>query len=427
MHSAEIDHLRMTVRMACLVLVLILTALPIFGQEAQQNNTWYSHSNSDTVFIFVHGIFSDSKECWTAPNKVYWPEILKTDTRFGNPDIFLGGYYTERDSGVYRIHNATDQLLSHLRGMNPQKIPGPLAKPKLVFIAHSTGGLVVQDLLERNRELFKDKIIGLVLVASPSHGSAWADRFTWLKDFYGNEMVGELALYNAVTMGIGQRFAELVDTKKLKLTGIHLFENKLIGGRFFGFWRNERIVKAEASASYFGAYKLVPGSDHFSIAKPVSVTDESHHYLWYFFETKFLPFVAEVNKASEESHSPSTPWIEVTKSILTVQKPLFSDEFKMKNVRDKQIEWFFRDFPEDVFSLHAHATEGKLETNTWSDRLQVRGYRQHIVAQRKKEYIFFIQLDYGNLSRQEKMTIITDDPNDLRERYHSLMKPPRPR
>ena len=295
MGSADIGHLRRTVSIAWLLLALKLMALPAYGQGAQQNNTWYSRSNSDTVFIFVHGLFSNANECWTAPNKAYWPEILKTDTRFGDPNIFLGGYYTERNSGDYRIRNAADQLLSHLAGTNPQNIPGPLTKPKLIFIAHSTGGLVVQYLLERNRELFKDKIIGLVLVASPSNGSAWADRFAWLQKFYGNEMVGELTPYNAFTLDLSQRFAELLDAKKLNLTGFDLFENKLIGGRWLWFWRNERVVKAEDTASRFGAYKLVPGSDHFSIAKPTSVTDESHHYLWVFYETKFLPF--EIGRA----------------------------------------------------------------------------------------------------------------------------------
>ena len=129
-------------------LALILTGLPAYGQEAQQNNTWYSRSNSDTVFIFVHGLFSNANECWTAPNKAYWPEILKTDTRFGDPNIFLGGYYTQPTSGVYGIRDAADELLAHLRVKNPQGIEGPLTKQKIVFIAHSTGGIVVRYLLE---------------------------------------------------------------------------------------------------------------------------------------------------------------------------------------------------------------------------------------------------------------------------------------
>ena len=89
MGSAAIGHLKTAVSLAWLFLVLILMALPVVGQEAQYNNTWYARSDSDTVFIFVHGPFSNSNECWTALNKAYWPEILKTAPRFSNPNIFL--------------------------------------------------------------------------------------------------------------------------------------------------------------------------------------------------------------------------------------------------------------------------------------------------------------------------------------------------
>ena len=82
MDSTEISHPR-TIAIIVFLLLLLIVNLPVSSQEAQQNNTWYSRSESDTVFIFVHGLFSNSNDCWTASNKAYWPEILKTDTRFG--------------------------------------------------------------------------------------------------------------------------------------------------------------------------------------------------------------------------------------------------------------------------------------------------------------------------------------------------------
>jgi pimeloyl-ACP methyl ester carboxylesterase len=425
MGSADIGHLRTTVNIAWLLLALILTALPAYGQEAQQNNTWYWRSNSDTVFIFVHGLFSNANACWIAPNKAYWPEILKTDTRFGDPNIFLGGYYTKPTSGVYGIRDAADELLSHLRVKNPQGIEGPLSKQKIVFIAHSTGGLVVRYLLERERELFKDKIIGLVLLASPSRGSAWSNRFKWLKEIYGNKMVGELARYNAFTMDLDQSFAALVGSKKLQLVGVDIFESKFIISGMVGL--SERIVPAEDQASYFGAYKIIPDSDHFSIVKPMSVTHESHQRLYEFYETTYLPFVAVAGKTSNIGPSPSTPWIEVTKSTLIVQRPLLSDEFKMKNIKDKPVQWFFKDFPNQIVSLHGHAMEGTLEPNGWSDQLPVRGHSDQIIAQTTREHVFFIIEHYGNFSSQEKIKVITDDPNELRKWFLQQISPPSPR
>jgi hypothetical protein len=185
-------------------------------------------------------------------------------------------------------------LVTSLREKNPEGIEGPLAKPKIVFIAHSTGGLIVRYLLMGKQKSFEDKIIGLVLLASPSRGSAWADRLKWLQEYYNHRMVGELARDNALNRDLDQRFAELVsnNNKKIKLVGIDIFENKFIYNKYF-FWNYEPIVPAKDAASYFGAYKIIPDSDHFSIAKPTSITHNSHRYLYDFFVYTFLPAVLD--------------------------------------------------------------------------------------------------------------------------------------
>src|SRR5262249_37606092 len=151
--------------------------------------------------------------------------------------------------------------------------------------------------------------------------------------------------------------------------------------------------KAEDSASYFGAYKIIPDSDHFSIVKPTSATHESHQRLYDFFETIYLPFAAVAGRASDVSPSSSTIWIEISKNPLIVMWPSMSDGFKMKNVRDKQVKWFFKNFPTPMISLHGHAMEGVLETNVWSDQFQVRGHSEHIIAQTTKEHVFSIAVD----------------------------------
>jgi len=144
----------MILRWILLALTLeVLVVPPVIGQQSPRNNTRYSYTASDTVFVFVHGIFSNSEDCWTSPSRKYWPEILDQDPRFDKPNIFLGGYYTDASSGLYGIRNAADELLSHLRVRDPKGIPAPLTPPRIVFIAHSTGGLVVRYLIERNQEL----------------------------------------------------------------------------------------------------------------------------------------------------------------------------------------------------------------------------------------------------------------------------------
>lgn len=83
------------------------------GQHVRlaQNNSWSTHpsSNSDTTFIFVHGILSSSETCWIYkevgdPAKdAYFPQLLSEDPEFSNCGVFSAGYGTELGSGKYSV------------------------------------------------------------------------------------------------------------------------------------------------------------------------------------------------------------------------------------------------------------------------------------------------------------------------------------
>lgn len=113
---------------AIVVMSMFFLVKPLFAQTASPKNpTWYKYTSSDTVFIFVHGIFSNSQEAWTAHNGSYWPALLGQDKkRFDQPSIFLGGYFTDFSSGIYRVNNAAADLLSYMRTLIVAVIHHPL-------------------------------------------------------------------------------------------------------------------------------------------------------------------------------------------------------------------------------------------------------------------------------------------------------------
>lgn len=291
-----------TIARLCYVVILLsfLAQVAQAQNQGPQNNTWYSVTQSDTVFVFVHGIFSDSANSWTARNGTYWPSIVKDDKRFGSPSIYLGGYFTDFTSGIYRVSNAADELLSNLKLQDAAGNPAPLSRPKIVFIAHSTGGLVVRYMLERHVDLFRERTVGLVLLASPSRGSAWSNRLQWIRELYRNRMAGQLARDNDFIVDLDSRFADFVQQRKIRnFSGIDAFENKfIIPGIFFN---SEYVVSPADSSSYFGAYRIVPNTDHFSIAKPTSITHASHQLLVEFYETLFKT-LAESDKLRISEH-----------------------------------------------------------------------------------------------------------------------------
>lgn len=297
-HTLSLNQLRFLIILVGMFFNLSFPPLqqPFSIQIAQaqkpisQRSAWYSVTPSDTVFVFVHGIFANSVDTWTAGNGAYWPRIVEKDARFSSPSIYLGGYFTDFSSGIYRVSNAADELVSRLRLRDADGNPAPLSKPKIVFIAHSTGGLVVRYMLERYVEQFRGKSIGLVLLASPSRGSGWSNRLKWLRELFKNEMAGELARDNSFIMDLDQRFADFVQERKIpRLAGIDAFENKfIVPGLIFN---STHVVSPADSASYFGAYKIVPDTDHFSIAKPTSLSHDSHQLLYDFYETRFKTLV----------------------------------------------------------------------------------------------------------------------------------------
>src|SRR5712664_49941 len=257
------------------------TAYPPYWEKipaSGTNNVWYEKNNSDTVIIFVHGIFSDSKDCWSyldsknPLNSQYWPELVKNDARFGHPAIFLGGYFTRIDSGPYDTRQAAGELRDAL------KQEGVLEKQNIIFIAHSLGGIVTRFLLLRNKDLFRGKRIGLALYASPSVGSPLANMLSFLSDYFGNKLAAELREDNPFLMDLDKDFRDLLynpnsDPDNLKIVGAEGVENFFIIHRKW-FLPDKRILVPESSASkYFGAPVYLRNTDHFSAVKP----DNAHH------------------------------------------------------------------------------------------------------------------------------------------------------
>src|SRR5262245_33696960 len=121
---------------------------------------------SQVAVVFVHGIFGDAVKTWTsASNKRFFdllesvPEISKkTDMlAVGFPSSMFG-------SGSFDIREAANRL--HVR----LGVHNVLDRQKIVFVAHSMGGLVVLRELLAHRELL-ERVPVVVFLATPQEGS----------------------------------------------------------------------------------------------------------------------------------------------------------------------------------------------------------------------------------------------------------------
>jgi hypothetical protein len=260
---------------------------------AKKNNVWYDYNNSDTVIVFVHGIFSDSRDAWfykdnNDPSKnQYWPELIRTDEKFGKVAIFLGGYYTEITSGDYKFRDAANQLYNGLViSTSPAQEP-LLSKPNIIFITHSAGGIVVRYMLNQHYSDFKDKKVGLVLIASPSIGAKGATRLDWLANLAKQKMGKQLQWNHGFLEELDKNFRILLEQRKISgLVGVEFIENHFIV-KWLLFFNKKVLVEESSAARYFAEPKRIPNTDHFSIVKPKNRKHPTYRFFRQFYEQKF--------------------------------------------------------------------------------------------------------------------------------------------
>lgn len=247
------------------------------------NNVWYYRGRGDSAVVFVHGIFSDSRTCWLRqePPPQYWPALIRSDQRFGDAGIYLGGFYTEVDAGDYDLADCAQELLSALKRPAADGTPSVLSSyRRLFFVCHSTGGIVVRYMLERWASDFDLHPVGVALIASPSLGSAWADLAKKLAAFYGQRLGLQLRQGNDNLADLDERFRDLVRRRTVAmLEGGEAHENRFILHRRW-LPRIPRVVDPKsAGRGYWGAPVHLAGTDHFTAVKPRTMSDRSHTFV----------------------------------------------------------------------------------------------------------------------------------------------------
>ncbi|HEY3257283.1 MAG TPA: alpha/beta fold hydrolase [Gemmatimonadaceae bacterium] len=262
------------------------------------NNVWYiDNAAADTVFVFVHGILSNSKTCWLNDDDplhlMFWPDLVASDARFSNPAIFLGGFYTAIDSGRYDVLDAQRELHDAMHRQDEHGRRPVMDFSNIIFICHSTGGLVARYLLTRYTSEFAQKNVGLVLIASPSWGSYLADKVRFLTQLYKQRLGRQLEWGNDVIRQLDDDFRSLLAKKEIpNLAGVEAFENHfVIHDKWIPFLTKTIVVDEGSAVRYFDESRQLRATTHFSSVKPESVRHPAHELLIDFYTRKFLPMV----------------------------------------------------------------------------------------------------------------------------------------
>ncbi|MGH8560016.1 MAG: esterase/lipase family protein [Methylococcales bacterium] len=251
------------------------------------HNMWLREPRNGATVVFVHGILSNSASCWQQANGCTWPGLLKNEQELEDWGIYVYGYETGIFSGTYSLNDVVDDLKE--RFFNLDKVA---ENRRIVFVCHSMGGIAVRKfLVERVNDLLdRDIQLGLFLVASPSLGSSYANWLTQLARFMGHTQADALRFTQENTWlnGLDKEFQNLKESGRLKMSGKELIEDKFVVLQ--KIW-HKQVVEPFAGARYFGEPYKVPGSDHFSIAKPKDSGAVQHRLLVAFIKSFNINYI----------------------------------------------------------------------------------------------------------------------------------------
>jgi len=253
---------------------------------------WVRKPTSEASVVFVHGILSSGDACWKHESGAYWPQLLKDEKALDGFGIYVYTYQTNILSGSYSLDDVVDDLKERI------KLDNLVESKKLIFVCHSMGGIVVRKfLVERHIDLIEQEIVvGLFLVASPSLGSDYAVWLSQLANLVGHTQATALRFDqdNTWLRSLDKQFINLKESKsakfKLKVEGKELIEDKFVTAKTKTGWRKlwtnllllcwgKQLVEPFSGARYFGEPYKVPGSDHWSIAKPENRDAIQHRLL----------------------------------------------------------------------------------------------------------------------------------------------------
>jgi len=126
---------------------MTLMVLSLYSSTALgAGSGYYRHvEGSQSVIVFVHGLFGDAQSTWTAANGAYWPDLIAKDKIFENYSVYVYEYSTSMASNVFSIDETAANMRLYLDA------DGVSVHKDILFIAHSMGGLVTRAYLLENR------------------------------------------------------------------------------------------------------------------------------------------------------------------------------------------------------------------------------------------------------------------------------------
>jgi pimeloyl-ACP methyl ester carboxylesterase len=160
------------IKLVLLVCLLMCPLRATLAQAVSQQSGALPASRA-RVIVFVHGLHG-SHESFRAANGAYWPDMVRTDPRFAYSDVDVPEYPSPASNGKMSSVQLADILYNRL------KKDGVWDHREVVFLAHSLGGILVEEMLLRH-PADAARVRFIVSYGTPHEGSTVA-RFASIYD-----------------------------------------------------------------------------------------------------------------------------------------------------------------------------------------------------------------------------------------------------
>ncbi len=307
-------------------------------QEARKPNTtepqWVvpQHSpHSDVALVFVHGIFGDTLGTWAnSSNGKHFYDLVAADPRLGpRVDIFAFGFpSTMLKQGSFTIEEAANRLANDLQYY------GVLTYPRIVFVAHSMGGLVTLQTLLTHRELLPQVPL-LVFLATPQEGAQITRIARQLLD---NPALDEMlpADHNSYLQVINDQWRSIPNDQLPHIACA--FEKLPIAGIMIVPWSSAtRFCDGSATAVL---------ADHIDIVKPPDTNSDSYITLANALQKYAFPAAAGADAVHGTLETPDFS-VSGGQAVLTITDPHGKRDVHIGNAGPGRLRYVLDQFPNE--------------------------------------------------------------------------------
>jgi pimeloyl-ACP methyl ester carboxylesterase len=136
---------------------------------AQQGAHYERNKGNPRAIVFVHGIFGNANDTWTAQNGAYWPRLVRDDPKeFLDADVYVAQYETFALGSRNTVPGMAQGLEATLRAVFA-------SHRDVAFVCHSLGGLVVEQMLLANPQYAKQ--VSFIYFFGTPHAGAFVANF----------------------------------------------------------------------------------------------------------------------------------------------------------------------------------------------------------------------------------------------------------